>query len=73
MVWILTKVVTVLAEIFMMRLEATSRGSWETAPSSNSRFVPYRFDLLEQKSDEANRNSCGLLEQQSDGFSAPST
>ena len=44
-----------LAEIFMMRLEATSRGSGEIAPSSNSRFVPFRIDLLERKSDEANR------------------
>jgi len=62
-----------LAEIFMMRLEATSRGSRETAPSSNSRFVAYRFDLLERKSDEANRDSRGLLEPQSDGYSTRST
>jgi hypothetical protein len=62
-----------LAELFMMRLEATSRASRETAPSSNSRFVPYRVDLLEQKSDEANRYSPGLLELQPDGYSTRST
>jgi hypothetical protein len=28
----LTKVITMLAEVFMMRLEATSRGSGEIAP-----------------------------------------
>jgi hypothetical protein len=30
-----------LAEIFMVRLEATSRVSQEAAAASNSRFVPF--------------------------------
>ena len=30
-----------LAEIFMVRLEATARVSQETPPPSNSRFVPF--------------------------------
>jgi hypothetical protein len=29
-----------LAEIFMLRIEAISRASKETAPADNSRFVP---------------------------------
>ena len=29
-----------LAEIFMLRMEAISRASKETAPADNSRFVP---------------------------------
>jgi predicted deacylase len=29
-----------LAEIFMLRMEAVSRASKETAPAHNSRFVP---------------------------------
>ena len=29
-----------LAEIFMLRMEAVSRASKETAPADNSRFVP---------------------------------
>jgi len=32
-----------LAEIFMLRMEAMSRASKETAPANNSRFVPIRF------------------------------
>jgi hypothetical protein len=35
------KVVTMLAEIFMMRLEAAPRPSQETLPSSTSQFVPF--------------------------------
>jgi hypothetical protein len=30
-----------LAEIFMVRMEATARLSGETAPASNSRFLPF--------------------------------
>ena len=30
-----------LAEIFMVRLEAAARASKETVPSSTSRFVPF--------------------------------
>jgi hypothetical protein len=30
-----------LAEIFMVRLEATTRASQETAAASNSQFVPF--------------------------------
>ena len=33
-----------LAEIFMVRLEAAARVPEETAPSSNTRFVPFTPD-----------------------------
>ena len=32
-----------LAEIFMVRLEAAARVSPETIPASNSRFVPFNL------------------------------
>ena len=35
------QVVTMLAEIFMVRLEAAARASEEKAAQSNSRFVPF--------------------------------
>ena len=35
------KVLTMLAEIFMVRLEATPRPSRELLPSSTSQFVPF--------------------------------
>jgi hypothetical protein len=35
------KVLTMLAEIFMVRLEATPRPSQELLPSSTSQFVPF--------------------------------
>jgi len=35
------KVLTLLAEIFMVRLEATPRPSQELLPSSTSQFVPF--------------------------------
>jgi hypothetical protein len=35
------KVVAMLAEIFMMQLEAAARALQETAPSSNTRFVAF--------------------------------
>jgi hypothetical protein len=36
-----TKVVAMLAEILIVRLEAIARLSRETTPASNSRFVPF--------------------------------
>jgi hypothetical protein len=39
--WPNLKVVTMLAEIFMVRLEAASRASEEKAALSNLRFVPF--------------------------------
>jgi hypothetical protein len=35
------KVVAMLAEIFMVRLEAAARALKETVPSSTSRFIPF--------------------------------
>ena len=35
-----------LAEIFFLRLEATSRASEEAAQAGNSRFVPLRLSVL---------------------------
>jgi hypothetical protein len=35
------KVVAMLAEIFMVRLEVAARGLKETVPSSTSRFIPF--------------------------------
>jgi hypothetical protein len=44
-----------LAEIFMVRLEATARVAQETIPASNSRFIPfYPAGLVEQKIREPN-------------------
>jgi hypothetical protein len=63
-------VIAMLAEIFMMRLEATLRGSWEMAPSSNPLFVPFR---IKRKRDQANQDSYGSLEPQPDGYSTRST
>ena len=52
-----------LAEIFMMRLEAAARVSQGAAPVSNPRFVPYYCaDLLEQKKGVVNRDAGGPLE-----------
>jgi hypothetical protein len=34
-------ITTVLAEIFLLRMEAIYRASKEPAPAGNSRFVPY--------------------------------
>jgi hypothetical protein len=39
--WPNLKVVTMLAEIFMVRLEAAARASEEKAALSNLRFVPF--------------------------------
>lgn len=49
----LTKVVAMLAEIFIMRLEALARMAQGAAPTSHSRFVPfYGAGLFEQKKHE---------------------
>lgn len=53
------KVVTMLAEIFLLWLETTSRVSQEAAPASNSRFF-LPNGLLGQKRDEENRNDVGF-------------
>ena len=47
-----------LAEIFLLWLETTSRVSQEAAPASNSRFF-LPNGLLGQKKDEENRNDVG--------------
>ncbi len=39
--WLETRVVAMLAEIFMVRLEAAARVPEEMAPSGNTRFVPF--------------------------------
>ena len=44
-----------LAEIYMIRLEAATRGSKELLPRSDAQFVPFSpASLFEQKSREAN-------------------
>ena len=51
------KVVTMLAEIFMVRLEAAARVPQETIPVSSARFVPFHlvgsFDLKKNATDAA--------------------
>jgi len=67
------KAVTMLAEIFMLWLETTSRVSQQAAPANNSRFVPfYRAGLLEQKNDEAKQGARELLEHRIDSHSTRS-
>jgi hypothetical protein len=39
--WLNVQGITILAEIFMVRLEAAARASREKAGQSNSRFVPF--------------------------------
>ena len=39
--WLNVQGITMLAEIFMVRLEAAARASQEKAGQSNSRFVPF--------------------------------
>ena len=39
--WLNVPGITMLAEIFMVRLEAAARASQEKAGQSNSRFVPF--------------------------------
>ena len=39
--WLNVQGITMLAEIFMVRLEAAARVSLENAAQSNSRFVPF--------------------------------
>ena len=43
-----------LAEIFMVRLEAAARVPEEMAPSSNTRFVPFPIATSRIKQDSAN-------------------
>jgi hypothetical protein len=50
-----------LAEIFMLRMEAISRASKETAPADNSRFIPItltEFNAELPLEDECNKG-CG--------------
>jgi hypothetical protein len=50
-----------LAEIFMLRMEAISRASKETAPADNSRFIPItltEFNAELPWEDECNKG-CG--------------
>lgn len=60
-----------LAEIFLLWLETTSRVSQEAAPASNSRFF-LPNGLLGQKRDEENRNDVIQLRDFMDANASPS-